>query len=291
MPNEIVTLPPFFWPVVVTLFGLVIGSFLNVVIYRLPRRESVVFPASHCGACGTPVRPFDNIPLASYALLGGRCRACRARIPFRYPAVEALTAALFLAVYWAHDGVGLPLVLDCAFVAMIVPLVFIDAEHQILPAKITHPGFLFALVARGFVPNLFGMSTDRFGGAWALGLADGPDWYVSLAGAAAGAVLGGGGLFALALVYELVRGEEGMGLGDVSMMCFVGAYLGWELTLLTVVLGSFVGSFVGIGQKITRGVTLRHRLPFGVFLGIGAVTSLLAGRQIVGWYLSQFAPF
>jgi leader peptidase (prepilin peptidase) / N-methyltransferase len=291
MQNDLVTLPPYFWPIAIALFGLAIGSFLNVVIYRLPRRESVVLPASHCGACGTPIKPYDNIPLVSYLLLAGRCRSCKARIALRYPAVEALTAALFLVVYYVHGSVGLPFVLDCIFVALIIPLVFIDADHKLLPAKITYPGFLFALVARAVVPNLFGMSSDRFGGAWMLGLVDGPDWYVSLTGAAAGAVLGGGGLFALALVYELIRGEEGMGLGDVSMMCFVGAYLGWELTLLTVVLGSFLGSIVGLTQKFTQGVTLKHALPFGVFLGMGAVTSLLAGRQIVGWYLSQFAPF
>jgi leader peptidase (prepilin peptidase) / N-methyltransferase len=291
MPNEVATLPPYFWPIVVALFGLLIGSFLNVVIHRLPRRESVVLPASHCGSCGTEIKPYDNIPILSYVLLRGRCRACGAHIALRYPAVEALTAALFLAVYFARGSVGLPLVLDCVFVAMIIPLVFIDADFKLLPAKITHPGFLFAIIARGFVPNLYGMSTDRFGGGWMLGLVDGPDWYVSLTGAAAGAVLGGGGLFALALVYELIRGEEGMGLGDVSMMCFVGAYLGWELTLLTVVLGSFLGSIVGLTQKFTRGVTLKHALPFGVFLGMGAVTALLVGRQIVDWYLTQFAPF
>jgi leader peptidase (prepilin peptidase) / N-methyltransferase len=291
MPNDVVMLPPYFWPIVIALFGLLIGSFLNVVIYRLPRRESIVLPASHCGACGAAIKPYDNIPLVSYALLGGRCRACRARIALRYPAVEALTAALFLGVYFLHGSVGIPLVVDCIFVALIVPLVFIDADHKLLPNKITYPGFAFALVARGFVPNLYGMSTDYYGGAWLLGLVDGPDWYVSLTGAAAGALLGGGGLFALALAYELIRGEEGMGLGDVSMMCFVGAYLGWELTLLTVVLGSFIGTIVGLFQKVTRGVTMRHALPFGVFLGIGAVTSLLAGRHIVGWYLSQFGPY
>jgi leader peptidase (prepilin peptidase)/N-methyltransferase len=291
MANDVVMLPGYYWAIVVGLFGLVIGSFLNVVIYRLPRRESVVLPASHCGACETPIRPSDNIPILSYLLLRGKCRACGVRIPLRYPAVEVLTALLFLAVYAAHGTVGLPLVFDCVFVAMIVPLVFIDAEHFLLPAKITVTGFVFALVARGLVPNLFGLSTDRLGGGWLLGLADGPDWYVSLTGAAAGAALGGGGLFALALAYELIRGEEGMGLGDVSMMCFVGAYLGWELTLLTIVLGSFVGSLVGISQKIAQGVTLRHKLPFGVFLGIGAVVALLAGERIVNWYLSQFSPY
>jgi len=291
MPYDPVLLPPYFWPIVLALFGLLIGSFLNVVIYRLPRNESVVFPSSHCGACGAAIKPYDNIPLLSYLILGGRCRACKVRIPIRYPAVEALTAALFLVVYFAHGSMGLPVVLDCVFVTLIVPLVFIDAGHMILPARITFPGFLFALVARGFVPNLVGMSTDYYGGAWLLGLSDGPDWYVSLTGAAAGAVLGGGGLFALALAYELIRGEEGMGLGDVSMMCFVGAYLGWELTLLTVVLGSFMGTIVGLYQKLTQGVTMRHPLPFGVHLGLGAVTALVAGRQIVGWYLSQFGPY
>ena len=288
MSNEIAALPSVFWFVAIALFGLVIGSFLNVVIHRLPRGESIVLPASHCGACNTPIKTYDNLPLLSYILLGGRCRSCRKPISLRYPAVEALTALLFVAAYVARGTIGLAFVFDCIFIALIIPLVFIDADRQILPAKITHPGLLFALVARIFAPNLFGMSPDRFGAAYMLGLADGPDWYVSLVGAAAGGLLGGGGLFLIGLLYEIIRKEEGLGLGDVSMMCFVGAYLGWELTLVTVMLGSLIGSLIGIGLMLMKGRTLKLKLPFGVFLGAGAVTSLLVGTRLILWYTSFF---
>lgn len=283
-------LPPAFWMVALALFGLVIGSFLNVVIYRLPRGESLVFPGSHCGSCSAPVRPFDNIPLVSYLLLLGRCRACRERISIRYPLVEALTAALFVAAY-ATGGRGLSLAFDCIFISMIVPLIFIDADVMLLPNKITHPGLLFALVARGFVPNLLGIEPQHFGIGWYLGLGDSPHWYVSLVGAAMGGVLGGGGLLLLGWLWKVVRGRWGMGLGDVSMMCMVGAYLGWELTLLTVMLASFLGSIVGISYALARGRDLQLALPFGVFLGAASLVALLFGERIVDWYLGPMRGF
>lgn len=285
MPYDM--LPPAFWIVTVVLFGLVIGSFLNVVIYRWPREESIALPASHCGSCGMPIKPYDNIPVVSYVLLLGKCRACRAPISLRYPAVELLTALLFLAAY-AVDGVGLRLALDCVFLAMLVPLVFIDADVHMLPASITHPGLVFALVARLVVPNLHGMQSSFGGTAWFLGLGASPTWYVSLAGAAAGAMLGGGVLYVLAVGYEIIRKREGMGLGDVSMMCMVGAYLGWQLTILTILLGSLTGAVVGLvmagGKRIDE-----FRVPFGVFLGIGAAVSLLVGPDVVEWYLARMA--
>ncbi len=278
-------LPPAFWVAVVALLGLVVGSFLNVVIHRWPREESIVLPASHCGTCGVAIKPYDNIPLLSYILLGGKCRSCGARISIRYPAVEALTAGLFLAAY-AVDGPGARLFVDCVFLAMLVPLVFIDADVHLLPSAITHTGLAFALLARLFVPNLMGLDVSPGGGGWALGLSVSPEWYVSLTAAAAGATFGGGLLYVLAIGYELLRKKEGMGLGDVSMMCMVGAFLGWELTLLTVLIGSVVGATVGIA--LARGRRFdEYRLPFGVFLGIGAGISLLMGHAIIGWYVSR----
>jgi leader peptidase (prepilin peptidase)/N-methyltransferase len=279
-------LPPVFWLVALALFGLAIGSFLNVVIYRLPREESIVSPASHCGACDAPVRPYDNIPLVSYLLLGGRCRACRARISPRYPLVEALTAVLFVVPYLTGARGG-ELLADCVFVALIVPLMFIDADVMLLPNKITHPGLLFALVARGLVPNLYGFESERFGAAWFLGLGDSPDWYVSLAGAAAGGTLGGGGLLFVGWVWKVVRGRWGMGLGDVSMMCMVGAYLGWQLTLFTIMMASLLGSVVGVTYALLRGRDLQVALPFGVFLGVGALIALFAGEEILNWYITR----
>jgi leader peptidase (prepilin peptidase) / N-methyltransferase len=283
-------LPPAYWIVSLALFGLAIGSFLNVVIYRLPREESVVAPSSHCGACDTPIRPYDNVPLVSYALLLGRCRACRARISPRYPLVEALTGCLFVGAYLAGAR-GADLLADCVFVALIVPLIFIDADVMLLPNKITHPGLLFALVARGLIPNLYGIRPERFGLGWYLGLGDSPDWYVSLVGAAAGGALGGGGLLLLGWLWKVLRGHWGMGLGDVSMMCMVGAYLGWQLTLLTIMLASLIGSVVGISYALARGRDLQLAMPFGIFLGAGALVALLAGERIVNWYLGPLGGF
>jgi leader peptidase (prepilin peptidase)/N-methyltransferase len=279
-------LPPAFWIVATALFGLVIGSFLNVVIYRWPREESVVRPASHCGACGAPVKPYDNIPVLSYLILRGRCRSCGERFSWRYPAVELLTGLLFVAAYLV-DGVGLRLVFDCVFLAMLVPLVFIDAEWHLLPNVITHPGLLFALGARIAVPNLVGMRPEPLGGAWTLGLASSPEWYMSLTGAAAGATLGGGMLYVLGVGYQMVRKREGMGLGDVSMMCMVGAYLGWQLTVVTILIASVFGSVVGIAMARGRRID-EFRIPFGVFLGASAAVALLAGPRLVAWYFGLY---
>ena len=290
MWRNLYLLPSEFWVIALGLFGLCIGSFLNVVIYRLPANKSLVLPASHCGACGTAIKPYDNVPVLAYLWLMGKCRACKARISLRYPFVEALTAALFVATYLAGAR-GLDLVFDCVFIGLVIPLIFIDADVMLLPNKITHPGLLFALIARGFVPNLFGIDPGRFGLGWYLGLGDSPDWYVSLFGAAAGGALGGGGLLLLGFIWKIVRGRWGMGLGDVSMMCFVGAYLGWELTLLTIVIASFLGSFVGIGVALVKGKDLQLALPFGVFLGAGSLVALLFGERIVNWYLGPLGSF
>jgi leader peptidase (prepilin peptidase)/N-methyltransferase len=284
MPYDL--LPPAFWVCASAAFGLVIGSFLNVVIYRWPRAESIVFPGSHCGSCGAAVKPYDNIPVLSYAILGGRCRACREPYSMRYPAVEALTGLLFAAACYV-DGPSLRLVFDCIFISLVVPLVFIDADVRLLPAVITHPGLVFALVARIVEPNLVGLSPKPFGGAHLLGIADSPAWFISFVNSAAGATLGGGMLFSLGVLYRIVRKREGMGLGDVSMMCMVGAYLGAQLTLLTILVASLVGSVVGIA--LSRGRSMGEmRLPFGVFLGIGAIVALLAGVPLVEWYAGFF---
>ncbi|MCC6745799.1 MAG: prepilin peptidase [Acidobacteria bacterium] len=271
------------WIIISALLGLVIGSFLNVVIYRWPIGESIVFPGSHCGSCNAKVLPYDNIPVVSYLVLGGKCRSCRAPFSIRYPAVELLTGALF-AIAAAIDGPGWKLVFDCLFIAMVIPLVFIDAAVRLLPAVITVPGLGIALLSCFFFPKLVGMSQKMGGGGFVLGLGTSPDWYASLVNAAAGATLGGGLLFVLGIAYEIVRKREGMGLGDVSMMCFVGAYLGWELTLLTILIASVAGSVVGVVAARGRRID-EFQVPFGVFLGVGAVVSMLAGSRMIGWYL------
>ncbi len=184
-PDEIAGVPYWFFLVAVTALGAIIGSFLNVVIHRVPLEESVVFPNSRCPSCGTAIRPYDNLPVVSWAVLRGRCRSCRAPISARYPAVELLTAVLFAVTYLLHSGLTLSLPFDLAFVAALVALVFIDAEHMILPDVITLPGALFALAARAAVPNLYGV------GFVAAEYPQLPPWAVSLVGAVIGAAAGG----------------------------------------------------------------------------------------------------
>src|SRR5918999_264064 len=282
-------IPPAFGYILAAVFGAIIGSFLNVVIHRVPLEESIVFPNSRCPSCGAVIAFYDNIPVISWMLLGAKCRGCREPISFRYPAVELLTAALFVAVAW-HDGVSAALPFDLIFVSALLALIFIDAEHMILPNVITYPGIVFALVARIALPYLTG--TPHFddipslsGGA----LAGMPLWVVSLAGAAIGALIGGGSLWLMGWTWEKLRGIEAMGLGDVKMMFMVGAYLGWRLTILTIFIGVLTGSIIGILLMAReRARNMQMLLPFGVFLGLGAIAALLFGSPLVEWYAGQF---
>lgn len=269
--------------------GAMIGSFLNVVIHRLPLEQSIVFPNSKCPRCRAQIKAYDNIPILSFLILRGKCRACRAPISARYPAVEALTALLFAAVTW-HDGLSFALPFDLAFTASILVLLFIDSEHMILPNAITYPGILFALITRVVVPYFAGPSHfDDLPQLIALFPPSYPTWLVSLIGAAIGALAGGGSLWLMGFLWEKLRGVEAMGLGDVKMMLMVGAYLGWRLTILTILIGALSGSLAGISLMLRRGSrNLQMMLPFGIFLGIGSIASLLIGTRIIQWYASQF---
>lgn len=269
--------------------GAIIGSFLNVVIHRLPHEESIVLPSSRCPSCGAGIAFYDNVPVLSYLLIGGRCRSCKTHISARYPAVEALTGLLFVAVAW-HDGLTLALPFDLIFVAAITALVFIDAEHMILPNAITYPGIVFSLVARLAIPYLTGR--PHFDDLEMLlngPLTGMPLWAASLVGAGLGALIGGGSLWLMGWTWEKLRGVEAMGLGDVKMMFMVGAYLGWRLTILNIFIGVLSGSLIGMALMMRQGKrNMQMLLPFGVFLGIGAIVSLLIGPNIVDWYAGQF---
>jgi leader peptidase (prepilin peptidase)/N-methyltransferase len=279
---------PFFY-IAAGIVGAIIGSFLNVVIHRLPREESIVFPNSRCPSCGAAIAFYDNLPVLSYAVLRGRCRSCQVHISARYPVVELLTGLRWAAMAW-RDGVSWVLPFDLIFVTAILALVFIDAEHMILPNRITYPGIIFALVARIAVPYLAGephfddlpmLLNGPFAGL--------PVWAASLAGGVIGGVLGGGSLWLMGWTWEKLRGVEAMGLGDVKMMFMVGAYLGWRLTILNIFLGVLSGSLIGIVLMLRQGQrNMQMLLPFGVFLGIGAIAALLVGSQIVEWYAGQF---
>jgi leader peptidase (prepilin peptidase)/N-methyltransferase len=288
MPN-LTLVSPVVGYVIAGIFGAIIGSFLNVVIHRVPLEESIVFPNSRCPSCGAVIAFYDNIPILSYAFLRAKCRNCKEHISFRYPAVELLTAALFIGVAW-HDGLSAALPFDLVFTSALFALVFIDAEHMILPNLITYPGIVFALIARVAIPLLthtphFDDVPSLSGGA----LAGMPLWVVSLAGALIGALIGGGSLWLMGWTWEKLRGIEAMGLGDVKMMFMVGAYLGWRLTILTIFVGVLGGSVIGILLMAKqRQRNMQMLLPFGVFLGLGAIAALLFGAPLVEWYAGQF---
>jgi leader peptidase (prepilin peptidase)/N-methyltransferase len=241
------------------MYGAVVGSFLNVCIYRLPLRKSIVRPRSACARCGRPLAWFENIPIASYIVLRGRCRTCGDRISLRYPTIEAITAAMFALGWWYYGpGVLLAsrLVLGCALVVLFE----IDREHHILPHAITLPG-----IAAGFAFSFF---TD-------------PGWVSSLAGI----VIGGGTLLAIAYGYYFLRHEEGLGMGDFKMLAMIGAFLGWPLTLLTLMMASVSGSIVGVFLLLTRRGGMKSALPFGTFLALGAAIAATIGPGLVRWYL------
>jgi len=241
-------------------FGAVIGSFLNVCIYRLPRGASVVVPASACPRCGHELAWFENVPIVSWLVLRGRCRACRASIGIRYPLVEAITAVIFAWAWWAYGGTPVLLASRLVFGCALIVLFAIDLEHHLLPNVITLPG-----IAVGFLFSLF---TE-------------PGWRSSLIGILAG----GGVLFAVAEAYYRVRHEEGLGMGDVKMLAMVGAFLGWQMTLMTLMMASLCGSLIGLLLIVTRRGGLKYALPFGTFLALGAAAAATVGPAVLNWYL------
>jgi leader peptidase (prepilin peptidase)/N-methyltransferase len=248
--------------VAVAALGLAIGSFLNVCIYRLPRGESLVLPASHCTACGRPLQWYENVPVVSYLSLRGRCRTCGVRISPMYPLVEI--AAGVLAVVWYKEfGLSMLLASRLVFAFALLVLFVIDLQQRILPNAITLPGIL-----AGFAFSLFGP----------------PGWLDSLIGV----LLGGAGLFLLAEAYYRIRGEQGMGMGDVKMLAMIGAFLGWKLMLLTLVLSSIVGALVGVAMIVSRKGDLKYALPFGTFLALAALLASVVGDPIVNWYRSFY---
>lgn len=249
----------------IILAGLVWGSFLNVVIYRLPRDLSLVSPPSSCPGCGARVRPVDNIPILSYIFLGGKCRSCGRKISPVYPLVEGLTALGFALVYaGAGRVVSLEFVAGCVFTSALIALGFIDYFHQILPDAITMPGLVLALVYSFFRDD------------------------VTFRDALVGAVTGAGFLLLVYGAYRLIRKKEGLGMGDVTMLLMAGAYLGLARTLLTLILGSFLGALVGVFMILRRGKDFQFALPFGTFLAPAAFISMMWGERIVRWYLSLY---
>ncbi len=273
--------------------GLIVGSFLNVCILRIPEGLSIVTPASHCPACNKPIRPYDNIPVLSWLLLGGKCRLCGAKISAMYPAVELLTGFVFVACYEVF-GVSIPTFKWLLFACLLIVLTVTDYRTRLLPDAVTWPGFGMGLVFSAVAPPPDGTAFWLLTRIWqrpfpevVLGVLD------ALLGAAFGSLL----LWAAGAIYKRVRGREGMGLGDVKMMAMAGAFLGVRLTFLTILLGTLLGSVIGIGVVLglyamgwKRQVALRanrrglgtvsslrcvlasqYQLPLGTFLGVAGL--------------------
>jgi prepilin signal peptidase PulO-like enzyme (type II secretory pathway) len=388
-------LPFAFYAIAAFVFGLLVGSFLNVVIWRVPRCESIVSPGSHCGSCGAPVKPYDNIPLISYAVLRGKCRACKTHFSLIYPAVELLTGLLFLAVI-CKSGPTWVAIAEMIFVAIMISLTFIDARHQLLPNVITYPAFLFALAsitALAWWGAWFGAKADDYAylrffkaysannpgfhqamalGAVALTVATPLFWlidqfddvlfgkyfewtedkdehpepadrenelakqrhhnrvvygtmmlgvllaiawavkgyllstrgvigmvdiegdayklaFINLLQAYLGALIGGGVIWLLRAAHFWSRGFEGMGLGDVKLMAVIGAFLGWQSAILVIILGSLLGSIVGLVLARKSRDVMKTALPFGVFLGPAAIFALFFGQSVIQWYAGRFS--
>jgi leader peptidase (prepilin peptidase)/N-methyltransferase len=255
------------YPVVFVL-GAVIGSFLNVCIYRIPRRVSIVLPSSRCPSCNMQIRPWDNVPLVSYAVLGGRCRYCKAKISARYPLVEALNAFLYVAVLWRY-GLTPAFFVYCLLCSALVVITFIDLDFQIIPDRITLSGIPIGLAAGSII------LPDPFYRAELLGPV------ASLTGAA----LGFGAFYLVAYLSIILLKKEGMGGGDIKMMAMVGGFMGWKAVLLTTFIGSLAGSVIGIGVMVVKKKGRGLLLPFGPFLATGALMTLFFGQEVLKWYL------
>jgi leader peptidase (prepilin peptidase)/N-methyltransferase len=243
--------------------GLAVGSFLNVCIHRVPRRASIVRPRSRCPHCDYELRWYDNIPIVSYAMLGGRCRRCRERIGLRYPAVELITLGVFVLHYLVFGPSAL-LAVRLLFACALIALFAIDLEHKLLPDAITLPGVAAGLIFSLVLPP-------------------------GVVNALIGALVGGGVLWLIGEAYYRFSGQEGMGGGDVKMLAMVGAFLGWKLVIVTLFLSSILGSLIGMAVIATRRGGMKYALPYGTFIALGALVASLYGDQIVDWYVGLYA--
>ena len=242
------------------IFGTCIGSFLNVCIYRIPAGKSIVHPPSACPQCGTPIRFYDNIPILSYLLLGGRCRRCGIHIPMRYPLVELITGVAALAVFIKY-GLTATTVIYFVFIAVLLLITFIDIDHQIIPDRLSLPGIPLFFLLGLLLP------------------------FITWQDALIGILAGGGILYGVALGYQLLTGRDGMGGGDIKLLAMIGAFVGWQGILFTLFAASAIGTIIGLLAMIRSKKGMRMAIPFGPFLSAGAVIDLFFGRGIISWYV------
>ena len=256
-----------FYAVLVFAFviGAIVGSFLNVCIYRIPAGKSIISPPSSCPLCGHRIRWYQNIPILSWLALGARCAACKASISPRYPLIEALTGGLFVLVLW-HYGFSWGTLVYWLLLAALVVITFIDLDHRIIPDVISLPGIAVGFLTSFLIPWL--------------------PWHESLLGILAG----GGSLFLVAWLYELIAKREGMGGGDIKLLAMLGAFLGWKAIFPVIFLASLVGTLIGVPLMLLQKGDSRLAIPFGPFLATAAVVYLFWGPRLIDWYLGFFVP-
>jgi len=247
---------------IIFIFGMCIGSFLNVCIYRLPTSKSIANPPrSICPTCNSPIRFYDNIPVLSYIWLKGRCRNCDASISFRYPMVELMTGIVAMGLLFKF-GLSLESVVYFVFISSLLVIAFIDLDHQIIPDVITLPGIPMGLVASFALPT------------------------VTFKASVLGLLIGGGSLWFVAWAYNLIAKRDGMGGGDIKLLAMIGTIIGWQGVIFTIFASSVMGSCVGITIMLIKGKNMKFAIPFGPFLSIGAIAYVFFGSQIIAWYFS-----
>lgn len=246
-------------PLFAYLLGLILGSFVNVCIYRIPLKRSIVHPPSSCPKCGRKIKFYDNIPILSYIILMGKCRHCREPIPFRYPVVEALTALFSLALFIRY-GLSYQYVAFLLFTVGLLTISFIDLQHKIIPDVLSLPG-----IALGWTSSFVSVHIS---------------WLDSLIGL----LIGGGLLWLIAVAYEWITGKEGMGGGDIKLLAMIGAWMGWRALPFVVLISSLSGSVIGGAALVLSGKGYRVKIPFGPFLSLGALVYLFFGAELVDWY-------
>ncbi len=272
--------------IVIFTLGLIVGSFLNVVIHRLPRRISIISPPSFCPACHKRVNAWQNIPVLSYILLKGKCYYCSTKIPFRYPLIELFNGFFYLLILYKF-GISLNAMLYMMLISTLIIISFIDIDYQIIPDIITLPGIVIGFIAGAFLlfdPLLIKnceMNISSFGLPVLYCGESLPN--LGLMGSMIGLVTGGGLLYLIAVI-----SKGGMGGGDIKMMTMVGAALGWKSVFMTIFMGSLTGSIYGIALIIAKGKGRKTKIPFGPFLSIGAIVTILYGKEILYLYLKGF---
>ena len=246
--------------ILIFILGLIVGSFSNVCIYRIPRNESIIYSGSHCPKCGTTIRPMDNIPLLSYIILKGRCRNCGSRISIQYPVVELLTGLTYLIIYLTY-GLNIQSLIYIILSSALIIIAFIDLNKQIVPDVISLPGIGAGLILSFFVP------------------------YISFIDSALGVAVGGGIILIIGLVGSVIFKKEAMGGGDVKLAAMVGAFLGWKYVILALFLGFFLGALAGIFLILSKIKSREDMIPFGPFIALGSLITILCGEKILSWYL------